>query len=110
MDYTDATIAIFSTHADADAAVKKLTAANFDIKQLSVVGKGYHTQEQAVGFYNAGDRVMFWGSRGALWGGLWALFFGGLFIATPVIGPVIVLGYLAATAIATIEGLLWSAG
>lgn len=35
---------------------------------------------------------------------MWALFFGGLFITTPLIGPVIALGYLAATAIAAIEG------
>lgn len=104
MDYTDATVAVFSAHDDAESAIKKLTAANFDIKTLSVIGKGYHTEEKAVGFYNAGDRVMFWGTRGAFWGGLWALFFGGLFITTPVIGPVIALGYLAATAIAAIEG------
>ena len=104
MDYTDATVAVFDTHSAADAAIKKLTAANFDVKKLSVVGKGYHTEETAVGFYNTGDRVRFWGSRGALWGGLWALFFGGLFITTPLIGPVIALGYLATTAIAVIEG------
>ncbi|MET3900927.1 hypothetical protein ABIB57_004895 [Devosia sp. UYZn731] len=106
MDYTDATVATFAAHPDADAAIKKLTAANFDIRKLSVVGKGYHTEENAVGFYNTGDRVKFWGSRGAFWGGLWALFFGGLFITTPVIGPVIALGYLAATAIAAIEGAI----
>lgn len=104
MDYTDATVAVFDAHDDAEAAIKKLTAASFDIKKLSVIGKGYHTEEKAVGFYNAGDRVKFWGSRGAFWGGLWALFFGGLFITTPLIGPVIALGYLAATAIAAIEG------
>lgn len=31
---------------------------------LSVVGKGYHSEEQVVGFYNAGDRIKFWGTRG----------------------------------------------
>ena len=104
MDYSDATVAVFNDHGAAEAAIKKLTTANFDIKQLSVVGKGYHTEEKAVGFYNTGDRVKFWGSRGAFWGALWALFFGGLFITTPLIGPVIALGYLAASTIAVIEG------
>jgi hypothetical protein len=104
MDYSDATVAVFNDHGAAEAAIKKLTTANFDIKKLSVVGKGYHTEEKAVGFYNTGDRIKFWGSRGAFWGALWALFFGGLFITTPLIGPVIALGYLAASTIAVIEG------
>jgi hypothetical protein len=43
------------------------------MKNLSVVGKGYHTEEKVIGFYNVGDRVKFWGSRGAFWGGLWGL-------------------------------------
>lgn len=104
MDYTDATVAVFAAHADAEAAIKKLTAANFDVKSLSLVGKGYHSEEKAVGFYNIGDRVAFWGTRGAFWGALWSLFFGGLFITTPLIGPVIALGFLATTAVAAIEG------
>jgi hypothetical protein len=103
MSYTDIAIAIFPEHVAAEAAIKKLTAAGFDMKKLSVVGKGYHTEEKVVGFYNVGDRIAFWGSRGAFWGGLWALFFGGLFITTPVIGPVIALGYLATMAIGVLE-------
>ena len=103
MSYSDTAIAIFPQHDAAEAAIKKLTGAGFDMKKLSVVGKGYHTEEKVVGFYNVGDRVAFWGSRGAFWGGLWALFFGGLFITTPVIGPVIALGYLATTAIGVLE-------
>lgn len=104
MDYSDAVVATFPEHLGAEAAVKKLASAGFDVKKLSVVGKGYHTDEKVVGFYNTGDRIQFWGSRGAFWGALWALFFGGLFITTPLIGPVIALGYLATTAIAAVEG------
>jgi len=74
------------------------------MNNISVVGKGYHTEENVVGFYNIGDRVKFWGGRGAFWGGLWGLFFGGLFITVPVVGHVIVLGYLAAAAISAVEG------
>jgi hypothetical protein len=87
----------------ADAAIKKLTDAGFPMKQLSVVGKGYHTEEHVTGFYNTGDRVVFWGKRGAFWGGLWGLFFGGLFLTVPVIGQVVVLGYIAATIFSAIE-------
>ena len=97
-------IATFDNHHSAEAAVKKLAAAGFEMKSLSVVGKGYHTEENVMGFYNIGDRMNFWGRRGAFWGGLWGLFFGGLFLTVPILGHVIVLGYLAATMISAVEG------
>jgi hypothetical protein len=103
MENTDTVIAVFHDHPAAEAAIKKLTAAGFDMKSLSVVGKGYHTDEKVVGFYNTGDRIKFWGTRGAFWGGFWGLFLGGLFVTVPVVGQVVVLGYLAAIAIAAIE-------
>jgi hypothetical protein len=45
-----------------------------------------------------------WGSRGAFWGGLWGLFFGGMFLAIPVVGHVVILGYLAAAVVSALEG------
>ncbi len=106
----DVVIAIFDDHQEAEAAVKRLAAAGFEMKNLSVVGKGYHTEEKVVGFYNIGDRVKFWGTRGAFWGGLWGLFFGGLFLTIPVVGHVVVLGYLAATAISALESAVLVGG
>lgn len=99
----DTIIAVFDAHSGAETAIKSLTSAGFTMKQLSVIGKGYHTEENVVGFYNAGDRVKFWGERGAFWGGLWGLFFGGLFLSVPVIGHVVVLGYLAAMVVSGVE-------
>src|SRR5450432_3672353 len=51
------------------------------------------SEEKVVGFYNAGDRVKFWGQNGAMWGGLWSLFFSGIFMTIPIVGPVMVLGH-----------------
>jgi hypothetical protein len=103
MDASDSVIAVYDDHQAADAAVKKLAASGFELKNLSIVGKGYHSEEKALGFYTTGDRVKFWGKRGAFWGGLWGLFLGGLFLSVPVVGDVVVLGYLAAVAISAIE-------
>jgi hypothetical protein len=103
MDTFDTVIAVFADHNAAETAVKKLTASGFEMKNLSVVGKGYHTDEKVVGFYNVGDRIKFWGTRGAFWGGFWGMFFGGLFMTIPFVGHVVVLGYLATIAIAGIE-------
>ena len=103
MEDTNTVIAVFADHPAAETAIKKLTSAGFDMKNLSVVGKGYHTDEKVVGFYNTGDRVKFWGIRGAFWGGFWGLFLGGMFMAVPVVGQVVVLGYIATIVIAGIE-------
>ncbi len=100
----DTVIGVFPDHQAAEAAVKGLAGAGFDMKNLSLVGKGYHSDEKVIGFYSAGDRIKFWGSRGAFWGGFWGLFLGGLFMTIPVVGHVIVLGYLAATIISGVEG------
>ena len=100
----NAVIAVFDDHQAADLAIKKLADAGIDIKHLSVVGKGFHTDEQVVGFYNAGDRIKFWGKRGAFWGGLWGWLFGGIFLFIPVVGHVVMLGYFAAAALSAIEG------
>ena len=104
MQIDDAVVAVYGNHAEADTAIKQLASEGFAMKHLSLVGKGYHTEETVAGFYNLGDRVKFWGSRGAFWGGMWGLFFGGLFMTIPIVGHVIVLGYLAAVAVSAVEG------
>ena len=104
MKNSDTVIATFESHGLAEKAIKKLSAEGFDIKNLSIVGKGYRTDEQVVGFYNMDDRIKFWGVNGAFWGGLWSLLTGGVFITIPLFGPVIVLGYLATLVVSAVEG------
>ncbi|HVA14755.1 MAG TPA: DUF1269 domain-containing protein [Stellaceae bacterium] len=107
---TEAVIAVFGEDQETDEAVKKLASAGFRIENLSVVGKAYHTGENPVGFYNIGDRMKFWGKRGALWGGLWGLFLGGVSLTIPAIGPVLVLGYLASIVVSAVEGAIMIGG
>ena len=90
MTDTNATIAVYDNHSAAEDAVKELQKSGFDMKKLSVVGKDYHTDEQVVGYYNAGDRMKYWGKWGAFWGGFWGLLFGAAFFWVPAIGPVLV--------------------
>lgn len=103
MNASNSVVAVFDNHDTAEAAVKKLTDGGFDMKNLSIVGKGYHTEEKVVGFYSTGDRVRFWGTRGAFWGGMWGLFFGGMFLTLPLVGNVVVLGYFAAMLMSGLE-------
>jgi len=110
MGKTNSVVAVFDDHLLAENAVKKLTEAGFEMQNISVVGKGYQTEEKVVGFYNSGDRIKFWGARGAFWGGLWGMFFGGLFLTIPVFGHVVVLGYLATMVIAGLENAIMVGG
>jgi hypothetical protein len=103
MGPTESVVAVFQTHSEAEDAVRKLAQSGFDMKSLSVIGRGYHIDEKVIGFYNLSDRVAFWGTRGAFWGGLWGLFTGGILITVPTIGAVAALGYLATSIIAGIE-------
>lgn len=110
IDITDTVVAVFANHEAAESAIKKLAQDGIAMKHLTVIGKGYHTEEKVVGFYNIGDRVKFWGGRGAFWGGLWGLFFGGLFLTVPLVGPVIILGYTASIIIAALENAVLVGG
>jgi len=106
MYQVETVIGVFPNHPSAEVAVKSLADAGFEMKNLSLVGKGYHSDEKVMGFYSSGDRIKFWGSRGAFWGGFWGLFFGGMFMTIPVVGHVIVLGYLSAVAISAVDGAI----
>jgi uncharacterized membrane protein len=101
---TNAVVAIYESHSQAEEALKELQRSGFDMKKLSIVGKDYHSEEQVVGYYNAGDRMMRWGKTGAFWGGFWGLLFGSAFFAIPGIGPVLVAGPLVAWIIGALEG------
>jgi len=100
----NAVVAVYRTHTDAEGAVKELQRSGFNLKQLSIVGKDYHTEDQVVGYYNTGDRVKYWGKMGAFWGGFWGLLLGSAFFAIPGLGPVLVAGPLVSWIVAGLEG------
>ena len=100
----DAIVAVYNEHVEAEQAVRELQRVGFDMTKLSIVAKDYGTEEHVVGYYNAGDRVKYWGKWGAFWGGLWGLLFGAAFFVVPGIGPVLVAGPLVSWIVAALEG------
>lgn len=104
MSKNTSAVAVFHTHPKAEDAVRELEKSGFDMTKLSIVGKDYHTDEHVVGYYNAGDRMMYWGKAGAIWGGFWSMLFGSAFFAIPGVGPVLVAGPLVAWIIGVVEG------
>lgn len=74
------------------------------MKKLSLVGKGYHTEEHPVGFYTVGDRIKVWGGAGAFWGGIWGLLLAPGIFLLPGFGLMAVSGPIVAALVAALEG------
>ena len=95
---------------DAEYAVKELQKSGYDMKKLSLVGKDYHTEENVIGYYNAGDRIATWGKFGVFWGTIWGLLFGSAFFIIPGLGPVMVAGPLVSWIVGVLETALVTGG
>lgn len=104
MTDANSVVAIYDTHDQAELAIKELQAAGVDMKSLSIAARNTHTDEHVVGYYNAGDRMRYWGKVGAFWGGFWGLLFGSAAFAIPGLGPILVAGPLVAWIVAGLEG------
>ncbi len=110
MSQNNTVVAIYTSHAHAEAAVKELQQSGFDMRKLSIVGRDYHTDEQVIGYYNTGDRVKYWGREGAFWGGLWGWLFGSAFFFIPGIGPVLFGGPVVGWLVSALEGAVLVGG
>lgn len=96
-------VATYLTHLDAETAVKQLQIADFEMMKISIIGKDHHTEENFIGYYDAGDRTKAWGRQGAFWGGL-GLLHGSAFFPVPDIGPLVVAGPLVHMIVSVFEG------
>ena len=110
MSKTDIAVAIFDSHTQAEEAVRTLARAGFDMKAISIIGRDYHSEEQVLGYFNAGDRARFFGKLGAFWGGLAGVLFGSALMFVPVVGHIVVLGPIAATIAGGLQGAVLGGG
>jgi hypothetical protein len=103
-------VAIYKSHTEAEAAVKELQRAGFDMQKLSIIGRDYHTDEHVVGYYNTEDRMKYWGKQGAFWGGIWGWLFGSAFFFIPGIGPLLFAGPVVGWIVGALEGAVIMGG
>ena len=101
---------VFNTHVEAEEAVKALSKSGYDVKKLSIIGKGYHTEETPIGFYTMGDRIKSWGGMGAFWGGIWGLLIAPAVFFLPGFGLVAMAGPIGAALVAALEGAVLVGG
>jgi len=110
MSDKNSVVAVYDSHSAAEQAVRELQRSGFEMKKLSIVGKDFTTDEHVVGFYNAGDRMKFWGKLGAFWGGIVGLFFGSALFVIPGLGPLMVAGPLVGWIVAGLENAVLVGG
>ena len=110
MNENNSVVAVYESHATAEVAIKELQRSGFDMKQLSIIGRDYHTDEHVVGYYNAGDRMKVWGKTGAFWGAIWGFLLGPAFFWIPGIGPLLVAGPMISWIIAGLESAITVGG
>ncbi|MFZ6693897.1 DUF1269 domain-containing protein [Undibacterium sp. SXout20W] len=103
-------IYVFNSHSDAEEAIKSLGKSGFDVKKLSLIGKGYHSEEHPIGFYSTGDRIKSWGGIGAFWGGIWGLLVAPAVFVLPGVGLVAMAGPIVAMLVAALEGAVLVGG
>jgi hypothetical protein len=99
-----APVYVYTTHAEAEEAIQALSKSGFDVTKLSLIGKGYHSEEHALGFYTTGDRVKAWGGMGAFWGGIWGLLLAPAVFFIPGIGLLALAGPVVSTLVGALEG------
>jgi len=100
---TTAVFALYDSHHEADQAIRDLQTSGCDMQQLSVIGRGYYTEQGMVGSYTSGDQTKAWGTTGAFWGSLWSVLVGSAFFLVPGIGPLFVAGPVAGRIVAELE-------
>jgi hypothetical protein len=104
MDKTQIPAFVFNTHQEAEDAIRLLGRSGFDVTKLSLVGKGYHSEEHPMGFYSSGDRIKAWGGTGAFWGGIWGLLLAPAVFMLPGVGVVAMAGPFVAALVGALEG------
>ncbi len=102
----DHSIAVYETHERAETAVKSLMAAGFSMRNLSIIGQNYETEEHPIGFVNTGERMLSWGKLGAFWGTVWGLLLGSAMLFVPGFGYLMFAGWI----VAGLEGAVIGAG
>ena len=97
---------IFKSHQEVDKAIKLLNGHQFDIKKISIIGKGFHSEEHPIGFYTTNDKIKLWGTTGAFWGGLWGMLFLPAVFFIPGFGLLGMAGPFVSVLVSALEGAL----
>ena len=110
MSKKNSCVSIYSTQQATEWALVDLGKADVDLRQVSVVGGGYHGEAHPIGFYNLGGRIRYRGLEDAFWSGLLALLSDAAFFWVPDFGPLTAVGSIVASLGRGLEGVAIGGG
>ena len=110
MKLENSSVYVFNVHLEAQAAILLLSDAAFDMQQLSLIGKGYHSEKTPVGFYATGDRIKTWGGIGAFWGGIWGVLQPPALIFFPGLGLIALAGPVDSALVGALDSAVMVGG
>ena len=102
MNESHSAVAIYDTHTEAESAIARMKAEGVDMHRLSLLGKDHRTEDHAVGYYDTGQSLKYWGRLTAFWDGVWGILTGKAFFWMPGLGPILVAGPLVASIVAVL--------
>jgi hypothetical protein len=85
-------VAIYGTNTEAESAISELQQSSFDMKKLSIVGRGSHIDRRIVAHYNTENCTKRWGKIGGFWGEIWGVRLGPVFFFIPGFGSLVFAG------------------
>lgn len=106
MSTQNSVVAVYSTHTEADQAVKALQRGGVGMYKLSVAGKGNHSDEHTVGYSSTDDRMKHWKhwrKIGAFWRHFLGVLFRSAFLMIPGFGPILAEGPAVAWIVGALE-------
>jgi hypothetical protein len=103
-------IGVYKSMSEAEEAVTALLDSGVPAAQISIVGQDLHSETQVHGFVQTADVAKSGAGAGAWVGGLFGILSGAALLFVPGVGPLIVLGPLAAGAVSAAEGAVAGGG
>jgi hypothetical protein len=97
-------IAIYPNRESVERALRRLHDDGFDMRDVSVIGRGFEATEVPAGVVTTGDIAEASAEVGAVAGLLCGLAIGTAFLVVPGVGPVFVAGSLSAALAGAAEG------
>lgn len=101
---TGAVVGVYASMKDAEAAVRTLLEHGAPPEQVSIVGRDLPSETHVHGFVTTGEVAKTAAKSGAWVGGLFGVLTGAALLFIPGVGALVVLGPLAAGALAAAEG------
>jgi hypothetical protein len=101
--WANAAVAVCDNPTEAAAVVTSLRQADFEMSRISVAGRSEGAEHQAIGCFDDGGGVKYWGDQREFWARLWGELPGWALFTMPGVGPVLVAGPLSGWIIAGLE-------